>query len=179
MHMRTLSAALVLSAMLALAATARTDAQPTPVPDAKGNFSPMAFYVGSWTCESKLRGATRPNTTTYTMDYDGHWLKSHDVAPPFDKYRTRTITTDTWYGYNKVKHLWVSTSVDDFGGYGIATSPGWKGNKITFTNVVTPDGSTGVDTLTKVSDTETTDTFSGKNAAGKPQPPQTTVCKKT
>ncbi|HYZ16592.1 MAG TPA: hypothetical protein VE591_09335, partial [Candidatus Acidoferrum sp.] len=61
------------------------------MPDAKADLSSMAFFMGTWTCQSMLRGARRPNTTTYTMDYHGHWLKGHDVAPPFDKYRTRAI----------------------------------------------------------------------------------------
>ena len=171
--------ALLLSAVFTVCAIAAgADAAPTPVPDAKRDLSSMAFLVGSWTCESVLRGSKRPNATTFTMDYEGHWLKGHDVAPAFDKYRKRALTTDTWTGYNAVKRLWVQTSVDDFGGYGISTSPGWKGKKITFTTVVTPDGSSGVDTLTKVSDTETSDTFVGKDKNGKPQPTQTTVCKK-
>ena len=108
--MRSQLPVLFLSAVLAICPTAaRSAAAPTPVPDAKANFSSMAFYVGSWTCESMLRGSKRPNSTTFAMDYNGRWLKGHDVAPAFDKFRTRTITTDTWTGYNSVKHLWVAT----------------------------------------------------------------------
>jgi hypothetical protein len=173
------TATLVATAMLAISATAAHAAAPTPVPDAKANLGSMAFYVGTWNCKSTVRGAHRTNTTTYTMDYNGRWLKAHDIAPPFDKYRKRAIMSDTWTGYNADSHQWVQTFLDDFGNYGTSTSPGWSGNKITFTVVLSNDGSTGSDTLTKVSDTETTDTTVGKNKDGTAQPSVTTVCKKS
>jgi DDE family transposase len=150
-----------------------------PSRDTKPDLSSMMFYIGTWKCHSTVRGSGRPDTTTYTMDYDGRWIKGHDVAPAFDKFRTRAIVSDTWTTYNDELKKWVSTSVDNFGGYGVSTSPGWVGNKITSTAVVTSDGSTGSDTLTKVSDTETTDTAIGKDKNGKPVPSVTTVCKKS
>ncbi len=86
-------------------------------------------------------------------------------------------TLNDWY--DKDLKLWVSTSVDNFGGYGTATSPGWVGNAITWTNVVTNDGSTGGDTMTKVSDTETKDVATGKDKNGKALPTTTTICNKS
>lgn len=162
----------------AMAAVARADTSPTPVPDQKTDMSSMAFYLGTWSCQSTLRGSSRPNTTTYTMDYDGRWLRGHDVAPPFDKYRTRAIVSDSWLGYNAQAHQWVAIYVSDFGNYSVATSPGWNGNAITFTTAMTDDDSTGSDTLTKVSDTQTSDVATGKNKDGSAQPTQTTTCKK-
>jgi hypothetical protein len=173
-------AALALAAFLLLCSSlARADAPPTPVPDLKPDLSSMSFLLGTWSCHSQTRGSNRPNTTVNTMDLDGRWMKSHDVAPPFDKFRTRTIVTDTWTSYNPVLHEWVSTSVDNFGGYGVATSPGWKGNAITWTATVTSDGSTGSDTTTKNSDTKTTDVATGKDKSGNPQPTTTTICTKS
>jgi hypothetical protein len=125
-----------------------------------------------------LRGTSRPNTTTYTMDYDGRWMRGHDLAPPFDKFRKRTIISDTWTTYNSDLHEWVQTTVDNFGGYGMATSPGWSGNSITWTATVTNDGSTGSDTFTKVSATQTRDVGTGKDKNGKPLPGQTFTCTK-
>ena len=169
-----LAAIVTLSAAGARAATA----PPTPVPDEKPDLSSMAFYIGTWDCTSMVRGSKRPNTTVYTMDLDGRWIKSHDTAPSFDKYRSRTIVTDSWTTYNPDMKKWVSTSVDNFGGYGVATSSGWKGNEITFTSVLTNDGSTGSDTLTKVSATETKDVATGKDKMGHASPPVTTTCMK-
>ncbi|MBC5800839.1 MAG: hypothetical protein GIX03_12635 [Candidatus Eremiobacteraeota bacterium] len=139
----------------------------------------MSFLIGSWSCNSHVRGSSRPNTTTYAMDLDGRWIKSHDTAPPFDKYRSRTITTDAWTTYDPIEKKWASSSVDNFGNYGTATSPGWDGNHLTWTTIVTPDGSTGSDTLTKDSDTKTTDVASGKDKNGKPTPTVTTTCTKS
>ena len=173
-----LSAVLTLGAMLAVSAAVRAQAPPTPVPDTKPDLSSMAFLIGTWDCHSTVRGSKRPDTTTNTMDMEGRWIKSHDVAPPFDKYRSRAIVTDSWTTYNRELRQWVSTSIDNFGGYGTATSPGWHGNAITWTAVVTSDGSTGSDTTTKDSDTKITDVSTGKDKSGKPVPSVTTVCMK-
>jgi hypothetical protein len=164
-------------ALIACGSAARAQmAASTPVPDLKPDFSSMMFSIGTWNCHSTTRGSSRPDTTVFSMDYDGRWMKGHDVAPPFDKYRTRAIVSDTWLTYNTDTKQWVQTSVDNFGGYGISTSPGWKGNQITWTAIVTPDGSTGGDTMTKDSDTKTTDVSTGKDKNGKMQPTTTTVC---
>jgi hypothetical protein len=177
MH-RLLTAATLGVVLVAGATIARADAPPTPVPDPKPDLSSMSFYIGTWKCHSTVRGSSRPSTTTYSMDYDGRWIKAHDVAPVFDKFRTRSIITDAWTTYNSDNHKWVTTSVDNFGNYGISTAPGWDGNKMTTTTVLTQDGSTGLDVLTKTSDSETVDTFTGKDKNGKAQPPVTTTCKK-
>jgi hypothetical protein len=167
-------------ALLAYGSTARAQmAAPTPVPDPKPDFSSMMFSIGTWNCQSTARGSSRPDTIVYSMDYDGRWMKGHDVAPPFDKYRTRAIVSDTWMTYNPVTKEWVQTSIDNFGGYGISTSPGWKGNQMTWTATATPDGSTGSDTFTKDSDTKTTDVATYKDKNGKLGPTTTTVCTKT
>jgi hypothetical protein len=177
--MRRIPLALLLGAILILSATVSRAASPTPVPDMKPNFSSMAMFLGTWTCHSVVRGAHRSDTSNTTMAYDGHWMQTHDVAPPFDKYRSRAITTDTWTTYNSTMHQWAQVAVDDFGGYFVSTSPGWRGNKLTYTSVVTPDGSSGYDTLTKLSATRTTDTFWGKDKSGKTMPPVTTICVKS
>jgi hypothetical protein len=153
-------------------------AQPTPVPDMKPDFSSVSFMLGTWSCHGMVRGSSRPDTATYTMDYDGHWMKLHDTAPPFDKYRTRSVIMDTWMTYNDTMHEWVQTSVDNFGGYGMATSPGWRGNRMTWTSSVTPDGTTGSDVFTKISDTETRDVYTSRSRSGMALPTQTTTCVK-
>jgi hypothetical protein len=154
-------------------------AQPTPVPMVRPDLSSLRFYVGTWTCHQKLRGADRPDTTTYTMAYDGTWLAAHDVAPPFDKYRTKAIVSDTYYTFNSLTKTWVSVSVDNFGGYGVSTSPGWVGSKMVWTDSVTNDGTLGVATITKVSDTNITYTAISHTKSGKANPPARGVCTKS
>jgi len=166
-------------AVLACSAGAHAQTAPTPVPDMKPDLSSMSFLLGTWSCKSQVRGSARPDTSTTTMDLDGRWIHDHDIAPPFDKYRSRAIVSDTFTTYNADLKLWVSSWVDSFGGYGTATSPGWSGNQITWTSVVTQDGSSGSDTTTKDSDTHTTDVATFKDKSGNPQPPVTTVCTKS
>jgi len=145
----------------------------------KPDLSSMTFYLGTWTCHQKLRGGDRPDTTTYTMAYDGKWVAAHDVAPPFDKYRTKTIISDTWYTYNPLTKTWASLSVDNFGGYGVSTSPGWVGSKMIWTDTISANGTLGVGTIMKVSDTKITYTNVSHNKMGKINPVDRGVCTKS
>jgi hypothetical protein len=138
----------------------------------------MAFLLGTWKCDAQVRGKSRVDTITYSLGYDNRWLLSHDVAPPFDQYRTRPITSDAWTTYNALNHQWIQITLDDFGSYVMATSPGWNDGSITWTSTVANDGSTGHDTLTKVSDTQTKDVANGADPSGKPGPTTTTSCSK-
>lgn len=167
-----------IAGFLLLSAGSAMGAAPTPVPDMKPALSSMSFMVGTWKCVATVRGKSRPDTITYSMALDGRWLYGHDVAPVFDKFRTRAIVGESYTTFNPLNHMWIQTGVDSFGGYGIGTSPGWKGNKITWTATVTSDGSTGSDTTTKVSDTKTVDVATGNDKSGKMQPTTTTTCNK-
>jgi hypothetical protein len=154
-------------------------AQPTPVPDRKPDLSAMSYFIGNWTCHQKLRGADRPNTSAYAPAFDGRWIMEHDVAPPFDKYRTKTILNDTVTTYNPLTKQWVALSYDNFGGYGVATSPGWTGSTIVWTATLSNDGSTAKTTITKVSDTEMRYLNVSREKSGKANPDDKGVCKKS
>ena len=151
---------------------------PTPVPDIHPDFSSMAFLEGTWTCHQQVRGKDRPDTSTTTMDLDGQYMYTKDVAPPFDKYRTKPVTSYSYTTFNPRTKQWVTLGVDSFGGYFVASSPGWQGNQMVTHAVMTQDGSTGMDTLTKVSDTQTKDVGVGKDPTGKTVH-STTTCTKS
>ena len=140
---------------------------PTPVPYAVPNLSAMKMFMGTWHCTQPLRGKIRPDTGTTTMALDGQWMMTRDVAPPFDKYRTKSQVTNSYMTYNPINKMWVTVSVDNFGGYMVTSSPGWSGNTIRTTIKMANDGSTGYDVLTKLSATKTTDHFVGTDAKGK------------
>lgn len=130
-------------------------AAPTPVPVTRPDFSSMRFMSGTWTCTSIVRGKNRPDTSTTTIGLDGAYMISHDVAPPFDRYRTQAVRTDTYMTYNPRTHQWLSFNMDNFGGYLVTTSPGWNGNTMINTTLYSQDGTTGTATTTKLSDTQT------------------------
>jgi len=97
---------------------------------------------------------------------DGAWMVTQDTAPPFDQYRTYTITGITYTTYDPTIKQWVQTGVDSSGAYFTSTSPGWQGTTMTWTTKGL-DGSSGTDVVTKVSDTKTTDDSTGTDASGK------------
>jgi len=157
--------------VLALAAvpavsTAQPAPAPTMVPIPKPDFSSMTFLMGTWKCTQMLRGKTRPDTNTTTMGMDGMWMVTQDTAPPFDQYRTATINSTTYTGYDPTIKQWIQIGADTGGGYGTSTSPGWQGNTITWTTK-NLDGSSATDVITKVSDTQTSDASSSTDPQGK------------
>ncbi|MGZ3497929.1 MAG: hypothetical protein ACXWNJ_05945 [Vulcanimicrobiaceae bacterium] len=155
------------------------NAAPTPVPDTAPDLSSMQYFLGTWKCTSKTRGSIRPDTSTTTMDMDGRWMKAHDEAPPFDKYRTRTIITDTYTTFNADTKQFVSTSVDNFAGYAMSATPGWSGNKLVWTDTVSNDGTLGVTTITKTSDTAFAVHGESHDKSGKANPSFDATCTKS
>lgn len=129
---------------------------PTPVPNAKPNFSSMMFLTGTWVCHQMLRGKDRPDTSVTTMGGDGAYMVTQDTAPPFDRYRTFTIKGTSYLTYDPTIKKFVALGVDNNGGYFLASSPGWNGNTMTSSGKGL-DGSVASDVLTKVSNTETID----------------------
>lgn len=156
--------------------TAQTMPAPTPVPIARPDFSSMNFLLGTWTCTQPLRGKTRSETDVYTMSADGMWMQDRASSPPFDQYRSVPQNSLTSMTYDPTIKQWVTVYGDNFGGYGLASSPGWQGNTATWTGKGL-DGSTVRDVMTKVSDTETTDAITATDAQGKVTN-VTTSCKK-
>jgi hypothetical protein len=154
-----------------------TAAAPTPVPIPKPDFSPMNFLVGTWTCTQPLRGKTRSETDVYTVSNDGMWLVDAATSPPFDQYRTVAQNTMTYMTYDPTIKQWVTTTYDNFGGYGLESTSGWQGNVASWSGKGL-DGGSYSDVITKVSDTETSDA----NTTTDPKGVVTTVtisCKKS
>jgi hypothetical protein len=154
-----------------------TAAAPTPVPIPKPDFSPMNFLVGTWTCTQPLRGKTRAETDVYTMSNDGMWLVDAATSPPFDQYRTVAQNTMTYMTYDPTIKQWVTTTYDNFGGYGLESTSGWQGNVASWSGKGL-DGGSYSDVITKVSDTESSDA----NTTTDPKGVVTTVtisCKKS
>ncbi len=145
---------------------ASPNAGPTPVPVGHPNFSSMRFMLGTWTCHSRLRGKDRPDTSTTTIGMDGEYMVTHDNAPVFDKFRNRAVNTDSFMTYNSMSGQWVTVSVDNFGGYSVATSPGWRGNTMVSTTTMTQDGSSVTGKTIKISDSGTRNILITKSPNG-------------
>jgi hypothetical protein len=58
-------------------------------------------------------------------------------------------------------------TVDNLGGYGLTTSPGWTGNTlVTSDKLISNGGSLGVDTVTKLNDNHYHDLYEVKTLKG-------------
>jgi hypothetical protein len=152
-------------------------AAPTPVPIPHPDFSSMNFLLGTWSCTQPLRGKTRPETDVYSMSKDGMWMLEQSTAPPFDQYRTVAQNGMTYTTYDGGVKQWVSVNVDNLGGYGTESSPGWQGSSAMWGGKGL-DGTSFTDAITKVSATETTDLSTTTDPQGKVTT-VTITCKKT
>lgn len=165
------------SAPVVSTAQMTTAAAPTPVPIPKPDFSSMNFLMGTWTCTQPLRGKTRSETDVYTMSPDGMWMIDNATSPPFDQYRTVPQNVTTYMTYDPMIKKWVTTTVDNFGGYGLESTTGWQGTVATWSGNGL-DGGSYSDVITKVSDTETSDANTTTDPKGKVQK-VTITCKKS
>jgi len=154
-------------------------AAPTPVPNPKPDVTAMSYFNGTWTCHQMVRGKDRSDTSTSMMDLNDRWIKTTDVAPVFDSYRTIPVNSTTYTTYDASVKRYVQVEVDDFGGYGIAYSDGWTGDSIVWTDKSAANGAVTMTTVNKVSDSEYNWNVDGTMANGKPRQPQHGTCKKT
>lgn len=157
-HLRLITLAFIAVFSTVTLAAAQTA---TPVPNTKTDWSSMKFLLGTWNCKTVKndmgRGAGRTETDVNTMTMDGHYMLTNGTSKPFDKARTTTLVTQGWVGWDGTKKMWYSSGISNFGGMGVSTSPGWKGNKMVWTDMWSTDGQPlGVTTITKASDTKTT-----------------------
>lgn len=158
---------------------AQVAAAPTPVPNPTLDLNAFTYMQGTWTCHSMLRGKDRPNTYTGSIGLNGRYVVAHDTAPPFDQFRNDPVHSEMYFTYDPQNKKYISTEMDDFGGYGFATSPGWQGDTIVWTDKSAPDGSVVVTTISKVSDSEYNLRGTGTDGKGKPIPVTTANCKKS
>jgi len=157
---------------------AQVAAAPTPVPNPKPDLSSMMYFTGTWTCHQTLRGKDRPDTSSAAFDLNERWIKTTDVAPAFDQFRTLPVNQTSYTSYDPTVKRYVTINVDDFGGYGLAYSPGWDGNTLVWTDKSAADGAVGITTINKVSNSEYNWNFKGTNGQGKAVEPQHGTCKK-
>jgi hypothetical protein len=177
-----LAALFAASLFSVLANGSASAAQPTPVPDVKPDLSGMSYFIGTWKCHEKVRGSDRSDrsdTSTYTPARDGRWVTFHDVAPSFDKYRTKTLVSDAWITYNPATKRWVDVLIDNFGDYGVATSPGWSGSTFVWTDTLSSDGTLGIYTITKISATKIGYLVVSHDKNGNVNPQSHAVCDKS
>jgi hypothetical protein len=163
--------------VVSTAQTTLTTETPTPVPVSYPNFASMKFLVGTWTCTQPWRGRTRTETDVYALRSDRMWLVDTVTSPPFDQYRTVPRNGTMLTTYDSTIDQWIAIYYDNLGTYAIESTSGWQGNVASWSGKGL-DGRTFSDVITKVSDTQTSDTSTLTDSKGKTTN-VTITCKKT
>ena len=112
-----------------------------------GNFAPMRFMLGAWTCSGKaLDGSAFSVTQMTTMSGDRMVTRDSEG---------KSTTAIFW---DSAKQQWVQTS-ESAQGTSTQTSSGWTGTSLVFTGTITIAGAPGAvgyrSTTVKVNDTQT------------------------
>jgi hypothetical protein len=162
----------VLFALAMVAAQAAPTIESTPAPrPKKPDFAPFSFFVGSWSCTTKQANRPGPSssTATWAMDGTGYWMTASgdNAAVKWFPYETKSQSRIT---YDSDAKLWVYEYSDNFGGYGLFTTPGWKAGTAVWTtrSFFPTKDTTAVSnyTMKKISDSKYTGTYTYTNGKG-------------
>ncbi|MGD0473801.1 MAG: hypothetical protein ABSB70_11400 [Candidatus Velthaea sp.] len=152
-------------------AAASADDAPAYSMPVRPDFSAMNFLFGTWSCTTKSARRPTPvaSTDTYELDPTGYYVKYESKSDPvpwanFPQSIHQMIT------YDSELKQWAAVLTSDTGDYGLFMSAGWKDGKMIWHPVNnTPYldiASTSDFTLTKVSDTHTTNASSFTTKSG-------------
>ncbi len=132
-------------------------APPKPATDTEQ----IAYFAGNWTCKGKTfttpmgpEHATE-GTVAAKLGLDGFWYLIH-----YDELKTAAnpmpYHAAVIMGFEPGQKVFVESCFDSMGGVCSQTSPGWKGNVLTFEGTMAAMGQKGGarDIFTKVSATE-------------------------
>ena len=127
----------LLLAVTAGAAMAAPKIEGTPTPIApKPDWSGMRFLIGTWKCTdySSRRPGPFQTTEVYSMDPTGYWMIRNDTIHTAS-WIPREVHTETRYTWDRFAHRWVRISMNEFGGYSVATAGMAVNGKKTYTFV--------------------------------------------
>jgi hypothetical protein len=162
----------VIFALATIAAQAAPAIESTPAPQPKKpNFAPFSFFAGAWSCSSKMANRPAPSTSTATwaMDDTGYWMTMTGDNPAV-KWFPYASKSESRITYDSDVKLWIYEYSDSLGGYGLYTTPGWKGDTAAWTaRSFFPSKEAQAQsnyTMKKISDTKYTGTYTYTNKKG-------------
>ena len=165
-------------------AVAAAPATPPPAPKPAAELDQLKMFEATWRCEGKQpagpMGPEQDYKSTFKgkKDVESFWL-SFEYSQKKSKAHAMPIMAKGYIGYDPSAKKYVSMGVDNMGGSVTESSPGWEGDKLTFTG----DGQMGGqkisfrETYTKKGDKEMI--WAGEMKMGKDWiPVGTDTCKK-
>ncbi len=178
------AAALAVAASLLSSAGVFAQVESTPIPmSPKPDFSKLSYMSGNVRCsvKSSRRPSAYITTSTSNVSSDGYWMTVRSTTHKAS-WIPRELTSVDRVTYDPSTSRWVDINTDDEGGYNVSTSPGWRGNTITWTDAVitkaNATASTSPTVVTKVNDSRSTAKSSFREPSGR-MVTVSTVCTKS
>ena len=116
---------------------------------AQGDFAPMRFMLGTWTCSGAALDGTKFKVTDTTV-IEGAGTSGRMVSHDSEGKSSTTLRWDS------TTQTWILTS-ESAKASSAQTSPGWSGDTLVFTGTISLSGAPTADyrtTITKNSDTQ-------------------------
>lgn len=108
-------------------------ANAAPTSRLQHDVSPLAFFVGSWSCTGHFaNGKPISSRETYTPILDGHWLEMRHTDQPPHRYNA----IELWQ-YDPAARQFSVHVFDNFGGERHYLSTGWEEGKLVLHNTAT------------------------------------------
>ena len=115
--------------------------EPQPV-TAAPELAALEFFVGAWHATGKFHetpfGAEKPIAMTINAArrHGHHWLELRTAEIATAENQDPLTATYLW-GFDAASRLYTAAWFDSRGGHATQTSPGWEGDRLTFTGSIT------------------------------------------
>jgi hypothetical protein len=136
---------------------------PAPAPTAPPELAQLTYFEGNWSCTGKaFANPMSPEHATAATVHSSNAVGGRWLHITYDETKTTAnpmpYHVGVYMGFDAAKKTFVDTCADNFGGYCLETSSGWKGDTMIFEGMSNADGKqfAGRDTFTKKSATEFT-----------------------
>jgi hypothetical protein len=132
----------VLSGLALLLALQAPKAPQGAVSRPPAELSQLRTFVGTWTCDGKspaVQGAPERRvraTVKIAPDLDGFWYSVR-----YEEAESGGLRGQAYWGYDPAARHFVETAIDNAGGVGSSTSPGWQVDRFVWTGDVVLEGS--------------------------------------
>src|SRR5678815_2905900 len=115
------------------------------MPKPPAELKELDGMVGNWKCTGKgtMMGQPMETTGTYkaAWDLDKNWVVAHLEGKA--KGMPGAHKEVSYYGYDPGSKMFVTMSADNMGGFSMAKSKGWEGDKQEWTGKATMMGKEG------------------------------------
>jgi hypothetical protein len=110
---------------------------------------PPTYFVGDWQCKIASPAGERTWIYKNSLGLGERWIHMHIEGP--SRVPGKQYMGEVYVGFNDLSRKYARITVNNFGGYWISESDGWRGESWTWTDVTSEDNEWGITEITRIS----------------------------